>query len=305
MSKIFIDTEFLEGTQKRRILGIPLWNTAPTIDLISIGLVDEDGREYYGISREFNLREAWNRFDYDRGSGDARNLPPRKVYWIRNNVLLPIYNWFVEKEEKENARANLFGTSITSGYGEAFSYSNLEGYLKLYGKSRSQIKYDIETFLCPGIVAVNDLLGALTWEDGYKDYLRKNPPHFHGYFSDYDWVVFCWIFGTMNEKPDPFPFYCRDMKQTMDEILEKLQWFHGRDIWSNTRKVGEDDLQEGDYLATLEEKVEKFQKHPLYPPQINEHSAIADARFQKQLYYFLEKVKSGEINPDYRYHINQ
>ena len=56
--KYFIDTEFLEGTQKK-------WfgETKPTIDLISIGIVGEDGREYYAISKDFNIKEAWNRYD--------------------------------------------------------------------------------------------------------------------------------------------------------------------------------------------------------------------------------------------------
>ena len=58
MSKYFIDLEFLEGTQKK-LFG----ETKPTIDLISIGIVCEDGREYYAISKDFNLKEAWNRYD--------------------------------------------------------------------------------------------------------------------------------------------------------------------------------------------------------------------------------------------------
>lgn len=57
----YLDTEFLEGTQKKRMFGINI-NTMPTIDLISIGLVGEDNREYYAVSKDFNLREAWDRF---------------------------------------------------------------------------------------------------------------------------------------------------------------------------------------------------------------------------------------------------
>lgn len=61
--KYFLDTEFVEGTQQRSFLGIKIGETKPTIDLISIGIVAEDGREYYAISKDFNLKEAWNRFD--------------------------------------------------------------------------------------------------------------------------------------------------------------------------------------------------------------------------------------------------
>lgn len=38
----YLDTEFLEGTQKKSLLGINYGNTKPTIDLVSIGIVSED-----------------------------------------------------------------------------------------------------------------------------------------------------------------------------------------------------------------------------------------------------------------------
>lgn len=46
--RYFIDTEFIETGR----------DTRPTIDLISIGIVCEDGREYYAISEEFRAHEA-------------------------------------------------------------------------------------------------------------------------------------------------------------------------------------------------------------------------------------------------------
>ena len=51
--KYFLDTEFLEGTQKK-------WfgQTKPTICLISIGIVCEDGREHFAISK--NLCQCQN-----------------------------------------------------------------------------------------------------------------------------------------------------------------------------------------------------------------------------------------------------
>lgn len=44
MPKFFLDTEFIE--------------TPPTIDLISIGIVSEDEREFYAVSNEFNETRA-------------------------------------------------------------------------------------------------------------------------------------------------------------------------------------------------------------------------------------------------------
>jgi hypothetical protein len=41
-------------------------------------------------------------------------------------------------------------------------------------------------------------------------------PSFWGYMCAYDWVVFCWIFGRMADKPESFPYYCNDLAQYMD-----------------------------------------------------------------------------------------
>jgi hypothetical protein len=44
----YLDTEFIEGQQSLRLFGP---TTFPTIDLISIGIVSQDGREYYAVSK--------------------------------------------------------------------------------------------------------------------------------------------------------------------------------------------------------------------------------------------------------------
>lgn len=41
---------------------------------------------------------------------------------------------------------------------------------------------------------------------------------FWGYYADYDWVVFCQLFGTMMDLPKGWPMYCRDLKQWSDTI---------------------------------------------------------------------------------------
>ena len=51
--KYFLDTEFHESKKPVKMLGITL-KEVRTIDLISIGIVCEDGREYYAISKDFN-----------------------------------------------------------------------------------------------------------------------------------------------------------------------------------------------------------------------------------------------------------
>jgi hypothetical protein len=93
----YLDTEFIEG-QQSRLFGIPT-KSLPTIDLISIGIVSQDGREYYAVSKDFNLKEAWN-----RNQKRSRNCITvwRKASGKRildtENVLKPIWREFVAKE---------------------------------------------------------------------------------------------------------------------------------------------------------------------------------------------------------------
>ena len=41
-------------------------------------------------------------------------------------------------------------------------------------------------------------------------------PEFWGYFSDYDWVIVCQLFGDMSKKPPIFPYRCNDLRQALD-----------------------------------------------------------------------------------------
>lgn len=63
------------------------------------------------------------------------------------------------------------------------------------------------------------------WRSGseIRDELREfcNPakygtPEFWGYFCAYDWAAFCQLFGAMHQLPGGFPFYCRDLRQWLD-----------------------------------------------------------------------------------------
>ena len=42
-------------------------------------------------------------------------------------------------------------------------------------------------------------------------------PEFWGYYADYDWVVFCQIFGSMIDLPKGWPMFCMDLKQICQE----------------------------------------------------------------------------------------
>ena len=120
--KYWLDTEFIERPY--------------TIDLISVGLVAEDGREFYAESSEVDWTKA--------------------SQWTLQTV-----------------RPQLDGS----------------------GMAREEIGYAVRRFVD-----------------------KDAKPVFWGYFPAYDWVVFSWLFGNMDELPFHFPQLCLDIKQWAIEL---------------------------------------------------------------------------------------
>lgn len=256
MKNFFYDTEFLEGKQRFRLFGIiPLWKKrTPTIDLISVGIVREDyhvsRKGLHLLSKNFNLREAWYRFDWntEEVSGDLRNIYPEgrqyKEYWIRENVLRPIFNHYTVEEVP-------------------FTYRNFKKVLRLYGLTDKQLKSQLLRFTI-------DHDGSLVsgWEDMLSRdeinsklqavaYLNIN---LYGWYSAYDHVAISWLFGKMLSLPKGFPMYTRDLKQTYDEMQEARV--------------------DGVVIKEL----------PKYPKNSGEHNALHDAIFNLDLYNFLKTI---------------
>lgn len=258
----YYDTEFLEGTQDKRFLGFKYGTTAPTIDLISIGIVSEDGREYYAISKDFDLKEAWNRFDLEIQSGDMRNVFPegRKVYWIRENILKPIW---VEKCKNGFTFKN--SPMTPHGIESLFTYSNFKKLIKKYGKSNKQIADEVYYFCKP--TRKFDIIKPIT-----VSYTEIKYPVLYGYYSAYDHVALCWLFGKMIDLPKGFPMYTVDLKQMMDEKAENYS----------------DHFSSGN--ESFETKLSWIKNKDTYPKQSNEHNALADARWNKKLHEFLIQV---------------
>lgn len=263
------------------------FQTLPTIDLISIGMVDENGREYYAISKEFNLREAWNRYDLDCGSGDQRNYPPKKVYWIRENVLKPIFLELFNEWMKGGMEL----TGNEEHFQNWFSFFRFEDLIKKYGKHNYEIANEIVEFIYGKADNVSGM-SALEEATKYEINDKSLNPEFYAYYANYDWVAFCWLFGKMMDLPKGFPMYCRDLKQTMDEKVNDLKWMYGRDCWSNNGidTIGTGECQEKDRLATFEEKFKTVKKLKEYPKQTNEHNALEDAKWNLKLFQFLQKL---------------
>ena len=274
--KYFLDTEFLEGTQFKRFLGIPFSKTKPTIDLISIGIVAEDGREYYAISKDFNLDEAWNRCDIkDRGIDGVR-----KEYWIRENVLKPIWIYLADKQ---GAKISEYSTwymgyphsilgkikQFFSSYRRVeewdFNYRLFKKLLKKYGKTNEQIAKEVKSFC------------LIHWEvnDGEK-WGKLITPQFYGYMCDFDYVAMTWLFGGMSKWPDVFPYYFKDLAQMMDRKIDVTQ-----------EAIA---YMTPDHFNGYTSAEKYIKEHPRYPNQPGEHNALADARWNLKLYKFIQSL---------------
>lgn len=202
--KYFIDTEFIEGVKK------PLFGKRRHfIDLISIGIVCDDGRTFYRISNEFNHKDA------DK--------------WVKDNIISKLDT----------------------------NYMNL--------KSNKEIVRDIKEFM--GYKP--------EWTDyGSDEFSNDKDIQIYAYYADYDWVLFCSLFGRMIDLPKGFPMHCIDLKQTVDELANHLL---------AVDKNLNDGFSDRSGLTILKNK------HG-YPKQVNEHNALDDAKWNFELYKFLKTL---------------
>lgn len=278
--KYFIDTEFLEGKQKERFpISLFRKETPNTIDLISIGIVSEDitktlmkpadvysetvtySRKYYAISKDFNLKEAWNRFDVKVDDGKF-GVYTKRVYWLRENVLYPIFWHLYQKEYPAKSESDYGNIGNFMGWFErkGTGMNEFKKLLDIYGKTNNEIAEEIKEFVRYPQYDLENTSGPVKY------------PEFYAYYADYDWVVFCWLFGKMMDLPKGFPMYCKDLKQMMDEKQEYLKY------WGHKKESGK--------IGTSL----KIKEQPDYPQQTNEHDALADARWNKELYEFLKQL---------------
>jgi hypothetical protein len=265
----YLDTEFHEYHKPKTICGIKTSKTIPTIDLISIGIVAEDGRAYYAVSKEFDIDAAWNSLQV---KGKI------KLHWLRDNVLKPINRDFYLQHSQFNIKlddGDMHEKIISS-------LSMLKQFINEYGKSRKQIAQEIIEFVqhykFDDACADGDRYDS-SFGNGINNtyyYIKQrtksdirigtsksiDAPQFYGYFSAYDWVVFCQLFGTMINLPDGYPWYCHDLIYMLDN--------------------------------TIQQKYKVISKHVStwdgYPAKTNEHNAISDAEWNKKLHNFIRTI---------------
>lgn len=170
--KYFYDCEFIENGQ--------------TIDLISLGMVAENGGWLYAQNADCDFSKA--------------------SVWVQDNVL-PHLDWL----------------------GSDFRPMTVEGALVA-----PWYRYNV----------IGDVI-----KECFKT-LGDDKPELWGYYSAYDHVALCQLYGPMIDLPKGFPMYTRDLKQWCDAI-----------------------------------------GNPALPQQgKGEHNALADARWNMQVYEFLSRI---------------
>jgi hypothetical protein len=130
--RFWYDTEFIEYPR--------------TIDLISVGIVGENGEEFYGINWDCNHSTAG--------------------VWVQENVIAKL------PERAHPADDNPWMTRI-------------------------QLQREVLKFFRPS---------------------KEDPVELWGYYSAYDHVALCWLFGPMINLPPGMPMLTLDIKQLCDSL---------------------------------------------------------------------------------------
>lgn len=232
--KYYLDTEFIEGFHKP-FLG----KRRHFIDLISIGIICEDGREYYAISNEFNPKDASD--------------------WVKKKVISKLPYRYVDFYDSPSAKHDAL----------------------LY-KSNTRIKHELLEFF-----------GYNTERPHYGS--NDSGIEIYAYYADYDWVLLCSLFGTMMDLPKGFPMYCRDLKQMFDECATLLTSEEATAI--NYPSVTHDVYEFLEKTTNGQYKINVLKKHKSYPQQTDEHNAISDARWNRNLHNFIEFIKGSKLTP--------
>lgn len=175
MTKYFVDSEFID--------------TGDKIDLISIGLVCEDGREIYMQSVDFD--------------------PTKASEWVKENVLSHLIHCGRtlqtpgDRDRDYHARQGGQCTfteparAITGLRGVKMADAWIIGaYAECPWRTREQIRNEVKAFCNPE---------------------QYGKPEFIGWCCSYDHVALCQLFGTMMDLPAGWPHYMRDLQHVLDD----------------------------------------------------------------------------------------
>jgi hypothetical protein len=190
MTRYYLDTEFIEDGH--------------TIDLISIGIVAEDGREFYAVNKgcDFSKADDWVKENV------ISHLPPRPR--------LPMECTPREWEESLAWKSKAQITVDVAAFLKDLTPNNP-------GSAAKQVRG-----LIPSLLTLLGIRDCSEWTEQSLRILHWESfqaPEIWAYYADYDWVAFCQLFGAMIDLPAGFPMYCRDLQQEADRLgvdLSKL-----------------------------------------------------------------------------------
>jgi len=165
MSQYWVDTEFFDNG----------W----TIDLISIGIVSSDGREYYAQHSDFSYNPYLTQFISEN------------TKWVKDNVFPYLrvcsgdVSGFIEETKKGLLNAP---NENHSGVGRCYKSD-------CPWRTHEELKNEIGDFM---------------------DAEEHGKPELIGWCSGYDFVALCQLFGTMMDLPSKWPHYIRDLQYLLD-----------------------------------------------------------------------------------------
>lgn len=282
--KYYLNTEFIEDFHK------PLFGKRRHhIDLISIALKAEDGRELYLISSEY---------EYEKTD-----------LWIRENVIPPMHKATVS-EKKRKGEQQLFVTE--KNFQRIYGLKNRDIARKILEFINPDLGWPVESYnnseLVPGAntslsrhfdthnVHAHTIKQVVNGAVQECEYYFANP-QFYGYYSHYEWVLFCSLFGKMTDLPKGFPLYCRDLKQTLDETagaINQLSVLVEGSRWTVRGPVPKDIVDVSTY--TLSQKLELLKSHNDFPREREGNDTMDDARWRKSLDEFLINFRNAPEN---------
>jgi hypothetical protein len=164
MPRYFLDTEFV--------------NDALGLNLISIALVCDDGREYYAQSLDAPLERS-NAFVQKHVWPGLTNVAGWEVWMGKKIVVVG-----------DNVRLATIRSEDLTKLGVGFTIGPA-------WQTDDRIAEDLVRFVDP------------------ETYGR---PEIWGYYCDYDWVLVTRLFGDFESQPKGWPWYCRDLKQWCDML---------------------------------------------------------------------------------------
>ena len=172
--RFFYDTDFMEEPG--------------FLQLISIGVVDEGGNEFYACNWDAHLHEAND--------------------WVKENVIPQLPDM----------------PSSDDFYNDKYEGS---------WKTEVEIREALIEFLRPS---------------------NEDPVELWGYYSAYDHVLLCWLFGRMIDLPDGMPMFTKDLRQVQEHLS----------------------------VASLPEQVS------------DEHNALEDAKWNRETFKYLRERAHGK-----------